>query len=141
MSVGSILTKHRKTIVWLILLLGLMEAALLGCFVWPSIYKTQVMELGMLGAQTIRKNRLTGTHDIYAPGKWQRIEMTEGRITMPAGTEIVVGGPKPGFAGSFLVAALIVGLGLVELALVVFWVGFARAAPAEAGPAPASQPD
>jgi hypothetical protein len=141
MSIGSILTKHRKTIVWLILFLGLSEAALLGCFVWPSIYKTQVMELGMIGAQTIRENRFTGTQEIYAPGRWQKIEIKDGNVRILAGTEIIVGGAKPDFGGSFLVAALIGGLGVVELALVILWGGFARAAPAAAGTAPASRSD
>jgi hypothetical protein len=141
MSVGTILTKHRTTVVWLILLLGLIEVALLGCFVWPSLYKTQVMELGMIGTQTIRENRFTGTQEIYGPEKWQRIEIKDGNVRILAGTEIIVGGAKPGWGGSVLVETLIVGLGVVELALVVLWGGFARAVPSEAGAAPATQPD
>jgi len=68
---------------------------LTGWFVWPTMYLHSTMRLGVLGMQTVRTNRFSGEIDVLdAEGKWARIYLKEGRVTIPAGTALRIGGSE-----------------------------------------------
>jgi len=55
------------------------------------LYIKEEMSLGFFGRQIIRTEKSTGNKEVYGSGKWQPIIITsDGKITIPAGTQIVV---------------------------------------------------
>ncbi|MGE5389657.1 MAG: hypothetical protein ACM3PE_01200 [Deltaproteobacteria bacterium] len=83
-------TKPKK-IQGVIIGLVLVGVLLFGWFVWPSHYEYKNMDMGMFGMQKIRTDRFTGESEIYGDGKWQPIEINGTNISIPAGTNLVVG--------------------------------------------------
>ena len=77
----------------IIILVLIVASLLLGWFVWPSHYKHSVINVGIFGKQKIRTDVITGQHQIYGEGRWQKVEISpNGEVTILKGTQLTVGG-------------------------------------------------
>jgi hypothetical protein len=91
--------------------------------VWSLLspkYQYSTMSLGMLGQQEIRKNKSTGETQVWGAGKWQKIEISGGQVTLPSGTQISVGGGTPAKHPSSIPSAvlpIVIVLAAIEVVL------------------------
>jgi hypothetical protein len=86
----SFISEKQKT--RLIVALGIITALLFLCFVRMALFHYYTTDLGMLGPQLLRHDRLTGQTALYCKGHgWQKIEITEDTISLPGGTEVFIG--------------------------------------------------
>src|SRR5450756_2080338 len=95
-SLADRVAPYRKKLVVLLIALLVIEGATL--VVWSLLspkYQYSTMSLGMLGQQEIRKNKSSGETQVWGAGKWQKIEISGGQVTLPSGTQISVGGGSP----------------------------------------------
>lgn len=112
---------YRKTLVVLLIALLVVEGATL--VVWSlrsPKWQYSTMSLGMFGQQEIRKNKSTGETQVWGSGKWQKIEISGGQVTLPSGTQISVGGGTPAKHTSSIPGAvftIVIVLAVVEVAL------------------------
>jgi len=76
----------------LLVALGIIAALLLLCFARMAFYHYHTANLGMLGPQLLRYDRLTGQTGLYCKGHgWQKIEVSGDSVTLPGGTEVFIG--------------------------------------------------
>ncbi|MBN1159462.1 MAG: hypothetical protein JXA61_08785 [Bacteroidales bacterium] len=75
-----------------LIILGVLVVLILcAIFIWPTFYKKENINMGIIGTQTIRTHRFTGAQEIYGSGKWQPVEVSEdGQVSFPEDVEIEV---------------------------------------------------
>jgi len=120
-SLADRVAPYRKKLVVLLIALLVIEGATL--VVWSLLspkYQYSTMSLGMLGQQEIRKNKSTGETQVWGAGKWQKIEISGGQVTLPSGTQISVGGGTPAKHPSSIPSAvlpIVIVLAAIEVVL------------------------
>ena len=120
-SLAHRVAPYRKKLVVLLIALLVIEGATL--VVWSLLspkYQYSTMSLGMLGQQEIRKNKSTGETQVWGAGKWQKIEISGGQVTLPSGTQISVGGGTPAKHPSSIPSAvlpIVIVLAAIEVVL------------------------